>query len=152
MTKKEMTQERKILLGKIHIAKKALGLDDDTYRSIIFAAVGKNSGKDCTDRQLLKVVKAFEDKGWKHRKNPNQYRKVPTGRADLEKIYALWGQLQDMGVVKSTNLVDLDKWVTRMTKGKRSSAQFLEESWAQRIIECLKQWIAREESKGAKNG
>lgn len=57
-----------------------------------------------------------------------------------------------MGVVKSTNLVDLDKWVSRMTKGKRSSAQFLEESWAQRIIECLKQWIAREESKGAKNG
>lgn len=83
MTKKEMTQERKILLGKIHIAKQALGLDDDTYRSIIFAAVGKNSGKDCTDRQLLKVVKAFEDKGWKHRKNPNQYRKSSdrTGRS-----------------------------------------------------------------------
>lgn len=152
MAKQEMTQERKILLGKIHIAKKALGLDDDTYRSIILAAVGKNSCSICTDRQLLKVVKAFEAKGWKHKKNPNQYRKVPIGRADLEKIYALWGQLQDMGVIKSTNLVDLDKWVSRMTKGKRSSAQFLEESWAQRIIECLKQWIAREESKGAKNG
>lgn len=148
MTKREMTQERKILLGKIHIAKKTLGLDEDTYRSIIFAAVGKTSGKDCTDRQLLKVVKAFEAKGWKHRKNPNRYRKVPTGRADLEKIYALWGQLQDMGVVKSTNLVDLDKWVSRMTGGKRSSAQFLEESWAQKIIECLKQWIAREERRG----
>lgn len=148
MTKKEMTKERKILLGKIHIAKKALGLDDDTYRSIILAAVGKNSGKDCTDRQLLKVVKAFEEKGWKHKKNPNQYRKVPTGRADLQKIYALWGQLQDLGAVRSTNLVDLDKWVSRMTKSKRSSAQFLEESWAQRIIECLKQWVAREMSKG----
>lgn len=62
-------------------------------------------------------------------------------------LKTLWGQLQDMGVVKSTNLVELDKWVSRMTKGKRSSAQFLEESWAQRIIECLKKWIAREESK-----
>ena len=60
MTKKEMIQERKILLGKIHIAKKSLGLDDDTYRSIIFAAVGKNSGKDCTDRQLLKVVNPLQ--------------------------------------------------------------------------------------------
>ena len=45
MTKKEMIQERKILLGKIHIAKKSLGLDDDTYRSIIFAAVGKTAAK-----------------------------------------------------------------------------------------------------------
>lgn len=148
MKKTEITQERKILLGKIHIARKALGLDEETYRSVIFAAVGKNSGKDCTDRQLLKVVKAFEAKGWKHRKNPNQYRKVPTGRADLEKIYALWGHLQDLGAVRSTNLVDLDNWVCRMTKGKRSSAQFLEESWAQRIIECLKKWIEREECKG----
>lgn len=148
MKKTEITQERKILLSKIHIAKKALGLDEETYRSVIFAAVGKTSGKACTDRQLLKVVKAFEEKGWKHRKNPNQYRKVPTGRADLEKIYALWGHLQDLGAVRSTNLVDLDKWVFRMTKGKRSSAQFLEESWAQRIIECLKKWIEREECKG----
>lgn len=108
----------------------------------------QNQRQSCTDRQLLKVVKAFEEKGWKHRKNPNQYRKVPTGRADLEKIYALWGHLQDLGAVRSTNLVDLDKWVCRMTKGKRSSAQFLEESWAQRIIECLKKWIEREECKG----
>lgn len=148
MKKTEITQERKILLGKIHIARKALGLDEETYRSVIFATVGKTSGKACTDRQLLKVVKAFEEKGWKHRKNPNQYRKVPTGRADLEKIYALWGHLQDLGAVRSTNLVDLDNWVCRMTKGKRSSAQFLEESWAQRIIECLKKWIEREECKG----
>lgn len=98
MKKTEITQERKILLGKIHIARKALGLDEETYRSVIFAAVGKTSGKACTDRQLLKVVKAFEEKGWKHRKNPNQYRKVPTGRADLEKstpyggIFRIWAQ------------------------------------------------------------
>ena len=56
MKKTEITQERKILLGKIHIARKALGLDEETYRSVIFAAVGKTSGKACTDRQLLKVV------------------------------------------------------------------------------------------------
>ena len=62
MKKTEITQERKILLGKIHIARKALGLDEETYRSVIFAAVGKTSGKACTDRQLLKVVKAFEEK------------------------------------------------------------------------------------------
>ena len=97
MTKKEMTQERKILLGKIHIAKKALGLDDDTYRSIILAAVGKNSCSICTDRQLLKVVKAFEAKGWKHKKNPNQYRKVPTGRADLEKDLCFMGTTSGYG-------------------------------------------------------
>lgn len=144
--KQELTNERKILLGKIHIAKKDLGLDDDTYREIIRQAVNKSSAKDCTDRQLLKVVKTFEEKGWKHKKSLNQYRKVPTGRYDLEKIYALWGELQGLGVVKSTELVELDKWVNRMTNGKRSSAQFLEESWAQRIIECLKKWIKRVEN------
>lgn len=35
MKKTEITQERKILLGKIHIARKALGLDEETYRSVI---------------------------------------------------------------------------------------------------------------------
>ena len=142
-----MKNQRNTNLAKIHLAKKQLGLDDDTYRSIILQTTGKDSAAKCTDRQLEKVVKTFEEKGWKQNKNIKRYRKVRTGRFDFQKIYALWGQLQDMGVVKSTNLVELDKWVSRMTKGKRSSAQFLEESWAQRIIECLKKWIAREESK-----
>lgn len=34
-----------------------------------------------------------------------------------------------------------------MTKGKRSSAQFLEESWAQRIIECLKNGLSARNAK-----
>ena len=142
-----MKNQRNTNLAKIHLDNQQLGLDDVTYGRILMQTTGKDSAAKCTDRQLEKVVKTFEEKGWKQNKNIKRYRKVPTGRFDLQKIYALWGQLQDMGVVKSTNLVELDKWVSRMTKGKRSSAQFLEESWAQRIIECLKKWIAREESK-----
>ncbi len=143
-----MKNQRNMMLAKIHLAKKQLGLDDDVYRDVIMQAVGKDSSAKCTDRQLEKVLEKLKEKGWQQNKDIKRYRKVPTGRSDLQKIYALWGHLQDMGVVKSTNLVDLDKWVSRMTGGKRSSAQFLEESWAQRIIECLKKWINREAGKG----
>ena len=40
------------MIAKIHLAKNQLGLDDDTYRSIIRQAVGKDSSTKCTDKQL----------------------------------------------------------------------------------------------------
>lgn len=58
-------ESRKSLMAKIHIARKDLGLDEDTYRAMMLNLTGKNSAKDCTDRQLVMVFSALRKRGWK---------------------------------------------------------------------------------------
>lgn len=59
-----MQDERKKLLGKVHIAKKDLGLDDDTYRRLLKNVTGRESASKCTVRQLIDVVKYMRERGW----------------------------------------------------------------------------------------
>lgn len=56
---------RKSDLAKIHIAKKDLGIDDITYRSILYAIAKVNSAKDLTDAQASQVIAHFKRCGWK---------------------------------------------------------------------------------------
>lgn len=57
-------EPRKSLMAKLHIAKKDLGLDDDTYRAMLESLTGKRSAADCTDRQLVMLVAALRKRGW----------------------------------------------------------------------------------------
>ena len=58
-------ESRKSLMAKIHIAQKDLGLDEDTYRAMLFNLTGKISAASCTDRQLVAVIAALRKRGWK---------------------------------------------------------------------------------------
>ncbi|MDI1231360.1 MAG: regulatory protein GemA [Methylobacter sp.] len=51
-----MTDKKKPELAKIHIAKKQLGMDDDTYRAMLMQVAGVNSAKDLTDFDRTKVL------------------------------------------------------------------------------------------------
>lgn len=68
---------KKILMAKVHIAKKDLGLDDDTYRDVLERVTGKRSCKGMTIAQLESVIKDMEAHGFtpkaapKHGKKPN---------------------------------------------------------------------------------
>lgn len=54
------------LLAVVHVGKKELGLDDDTYRDLLQAVTGKRSAKDLKIDELNKVIRALEQKGFKH--------------------------------------------------------------------------------------
>jgi phage gp16-like protein len=88
------TESRRSLLAKVHIAAKALGLDDETYRDMLEALTGKRSAGKLTDKQLVLVVAALRAKGWKD-EDPRPARKKPAPRATpgcqllLSKIGAL---------------------------------------------------------------
>lgn len=60
-------------LKKIQIARRQLGLDDDTYRAILKRTVGVESSKDLTPRQVGRVLVELERLGFKP--------KTSTGRA-----------------------------------------------------------------------
>jgi hypothetical protein len=54
-------------LAKIHIAKKALRLTDDAYRRILRARCGKDSARDMTSAEILRILSYFKNLGWKPR-------------------------------------------------------------------------------------
>ncbi len=139
-----MKSSRTQLIGKIHIAKKELGLDDDTYRSLLRLVVNKESAAKCTEPQLIKVLNALKEKGFKP-KAANAYRTPAKSRVDITKLYALWKELYFLGAIKSGSMADLDKYVKRMTKGDVYCAQWLDEKRCQHLIECLKKWVLRVE-------
>lgn len=89
---------KKILMAKIHIGKKELGLDDDTYRDVLWRVTGKRSCKDMTIAQLQDVVKDMEKSGFKPKAAPKHGKKPSVvGKREplMGKIHAM---LTDMGL------------------------------------------------------
>lgn len=84
---------RRADLAKIHIAKKQLCMDDDTYRDALFNAVGKRSASDCSDRQLKKALAHFYELGFKAKApkskgKPHNIEKLPKYVIKVEALLA----------------------------------------------------------------
>lgn len=58
-------QPRPSALAQIHIAKKELGLDDDTYRAMLFGVARVHSAKDLDHAGREKVLAHLKRSGWK---------------------------------------------------------------------------------------
>lgn len=81
----------KRLTAKVHIGKKELNLDDETYRALLQNVTGKTSCREMNAAELAQVVNAMRAKGFKVRSKFKEKR--PSPRADkalyLAKITAL---------------------------------------------------------------
>lgn len=82
-------------LAKIHIAKKQLAMDDDTYRTMLKNIAGVTSSKDLTVPQAMAVLRHLENCGFqakaapKHGKKPNL---ALSKQAQLGKLTALMAE------------------------------------------------------------
>lgn len=56
-------QKRK-LMQLVHIGKNKLGLDDATYRDMLWQVTGKRSSRDCTAAGLKKMIDQMAQKGF----------------------------------------------------------------------------------------
>ena len=89
-----MKDPRRALMAKIHIAKKDLGLDEDTYRAVL-ARHGAPGDRPSSARmsvpQLESVVRELQAKGWTPKKpGAGRRPRPPVRRADqIAKIEAL---------------------------------------------------------------
>lgn len=81
-------ESRKSLMAKLHIARKDLGLDEDTYRAMLENLTNWRSAADCTDRQLVMLVAALRKRGWKDSR-PKGPKVRPEFEEALGKINAL---------------------------------------------------------------
>lgn len=127
-------------LAAIHVAKKQLGLDDDTYRATLLQIVGKDSAKAMTEAERQRVVEELRRRGFT--KASNGPRKRLQGRF-AAKLQALWIAGWNLGVVADRDDAALIAFVKRQTS--IDHVRFVRDPEdADKAIEALKAWLARE--------
>ncbi|RVG94861.1 regulatory protein GemA [Sinorhizobium meliloti] len=130
-------------LVAIHVAKKQLGLDDDTYRAKLNNLTGKTSAKDMTEEERQSVLTVFRNEDSKPRENNRR----PDGRAKLTgrfaaKLQALWIAAHNLGIVQNRDDAALIAFVKRQTG--IDHVRFLKfPDDARKAVEALKAWIVR---------
>jgi phage gp16-like protein len=121
------------MLAKIHIAKKDLALDEEAYRGLLRRVAGVASSRDLSDRQADAVIAEMKRLGWK----PQAATRAPAQRADLRKVYALWGALHAGPLDRDA----LRRWVQQ--RFSVSAPEFLKPAQIREAIEQLKAWQKR---------
>ncbi len=137
--------DKRRLIAMVHIAKKDLALDDETYRHMLKTVGGQASCGDMTLVQLEKVLTHLKQKGWK----PKRGKRTPPDRVD--KIQALWKAMHADGITQDGSDAALDKFVQRVTTQKNQGAGVARLAWLrgqkpelqQTVLESLKQWQKR---------
>ncbi|HZF99161.1 MAG TPA: regulatory protein GemA [Pseudoxanthomonas sp.] len=69
--------QRRQQLARIHVAKKQLGLDDETYRSLLLRVGGHASSADMTLSQRNAVIREFVRLGFKEERKVQQRKRWP---------------------------------------------------------------------------
>jgi phage gp16-like protein len=131
-------------LATIHIAKKQLGLDDETYRDFLARETGKRSAADLTEAERRKVVLAFEQQGFKRSsKGGSKPRADRLSGPYAAKLQALWIAAWNLGIVDNASDAALIAFVKRQT-GISHGRWLRHGDDATKVIEALKDWIRRE--------
>lgn len=149
MKKAPTNPNRLPLIKLIHVARRELRMDDDTYRLMLAGMKGLDSATSTADLSvpnLLRVLEQLKQKGFKPR--PNKAGKRPRANDEQsKKIRSLWLALHDLGAVRDPSEEALTNFVKSMTKV--SALQWLSVPQASRVIENLKQWQHRVTNKEA---
>lgn len=130
----------------IHVARRSLGLDDETYRSMLTSVVpGKHSCRDMSDVQLKKVLETMKKRGF----NPVSKSKPKVSAGIAGKIRAIWSVMHRQGFVTSNDDASIDAYVKRITRqhnGGEGVARlvWLRDEHAVVVLETLKKWHIRE--------
>jgi phage gp16-like protein len=117
-------------LAKIHIAKKELGLDDATYRGILWERYHRGSAAELSASQAADLIDLFREKGW---------RPVSAGQRGL--IHVLWHKLETAGAIRHPGEPALSTFIEHAT-GKNDLKRLTVHE-ASRVIEMLKKWLER---------
>ena len=141
-------QPRNNGLAQIHIAKAALGLDDDTYRAMLWAVARVRSAKDLDHAGRAKVLAHLKRSGWQpsapkkpHEGAPHNLNSSERG-PQLKKIEAL---LADAGRAWAY----VDGMAFRMFGAAKVA--LLNEAQLQKVIAALVYDQQRRNTKGTAN-
>ena len=133
-------------LAAIHVAKRDLKLDDDTYRDVLERVTGKRSAKGMGERDVRLVLDEFRRLGWRSKVAQKGLEGRLDGRLDgpyARKLQALWIAGWNLGVVRDRRDSAMLAFIKRQT-GIESTRFLRDAADARRAIEALKDWLHRE--------
>lgn len=135
------------LIKLIHVAKRELGLDDETYRALIANTPGLGGARSSarlSAPQLELLLDQLKRLGFKVRPRagsvqPQQRRLADDPQSRM--IRHLWLELHAAGAVRDPSERALASFISR--RKQVESLQWLNSRDASEIIENLKQWLER---------
>ncbi|WP_034157902.1 gp16 family protein [Sphingomonas sp. ERG5] len=130
---------RRSMIAKVHIAKSALGLDDDLYLGILLDVAGRRSSADCTADELIKLIKHFESRGFTAKAKSGAPR--PADKPFAMKARAMWISLHHLGAIDNPSDKALEAFASRQLKVAKM--QWADEALSYRLIEGLKKMAER---------
>lgn len=140
--------DRLRLIKLIHVARREMRMDDETYRLMLSGMTGLDGATSTADLSvpnLQRVLEQLKQRGFKPR--PNKAGTRPRANDEQSrKIRSLWLELHHLGEVRDPSEEALANFVKSMTKV--SALQWLNVAQASRVIENLKQWQHRVTNKG----
>lgn len=146
VTKKD--DRRQQLIRLIHVGKRDLSLDDETYRAMLRHSSDSkhDSSSKLTLPQLERVLDAMKTRGFKIKiRGKSTAHVMKSQDAQSQKIRALWLELHTRGYVLNPSENSLRAYTKRIT-GIESSA-WISSDMASQVIETLKAWLDRDEKK-----
>ena len=139
--KRTAEDHRRAELAKIHMAAKALGLDRDTYEDVLWTICRVRSAADLDSQGRFqgrfKMLAHFRSLGWNQKPKRKRTNYDPKDR----KIWSLWYQLKDAGLIAEASARGLRSEVKALTDC--DDLKFCTAAQKSHIIECLKKWLER---------
>jgi phage gp16-like protein len=99
-TNKKNIDRRNAAIGKIHIGKSQLGMDEELYRAMLLTIGGVKSSKDLMPEGLNKVIRHLEQSGAKFSQKKKIGRKphnLPSESARVPKLKKIEALLSEAG-------------------------------------------------------
>lgn len=139
--RKPPLDERARLVRLIHVAKRELQLDDDTYRAMLASSSGGlTSTTAMSEAQLQAVLVRAKRAGFKVRTAGAQPRRLDLS-PEARKVRALWLFLNHLGAVRDPGEAALGAYCRRIAKV--SALQWASRGQMTTLTETLKKWALR---------
>lgn len=133
---------RNHLIKLIHIGKRELALDDDTYRALLTTNGGHPSCSQMNIKQLEMVLTVMERQGFKRAvKRRLSPKSGKAKHAQIDKVRAIWITMYHQGIVRDRSEAALDTYIFRMTGVNHVG--WLDSKQASMVLEALKRWTTR---------
>lgn len=132
---------RRAMIAKVHLASKQLGLDEDTYRSVLFQVTGQMSAADCSEAELTELVEHFKARGFKARPAKKPGQRTAADHLPARKARALWISLYHLGAIDNSSEQALEAFARRQLKV--DALQWADQAQCYKLIEALKAMAER---------
>lgn len=138
-------QDRKNDLARIHMLRAELGWDEDMYRDVmatVCQGVRSAALLDITGRQrLIAHLQAAKARAAGQAAKPAAKIIRRPLTAIERKLWSLWMQAADAGLVRERKMAAIVAWVHRQTGVER--IEWLNAAQQDLVVESLKRWIKR---------